>query len=336
MSGLLIQWSRILVCMLFLQGLFARQGCSDDLIQGGVTFDHTAGRFGDCLLHYLRAKWFAYHYQMPLLYQANEDFPYFRELVLDDEEIHLGPLHPKTKIVDIHYNCPEPKERLRHLYRIPYFPETYWELNVQGRPWFSFQVDWKDPEFQKIARKMIAPKQKLQLIEPPVRTINIALHIREGGGVDAPEVRFANPIKLPPMSYYQEAFEKVLRIFKGKPLSCYIFTDAQEPEKIVREIQESISPQESIDFHYRKEGNRHDVNVLEDFFSLFHFDVLIRPGSNFSLVPQLIHEYAVVCSPEDCTVHDTPSGKVATIDRIDVVLNEEELQKALQRVSESL
>jgi hypothetical protein len=298
-----------------------------------VTFEHTAGRFGDCLLHYLRAKWFSYHYQLPLLYQDTENFPYFRELVLYDEEVHLGPIPLNATIVDIHYKCPEPKERFMYLYRIPYFPEIHWDLEVQGRDWFSFKVDWKDSEFRKIARKMIAPNHKLQLIVPNESTVNIAIHVREGGGVDPSWVSLFNPIKIPPLSYYHEALSKVLEFFKGQKICCYLFTDALEPEKIVGKIQEWLDPDEQIDFQYRKEGNRPDANVLEDFFSLFNFDVLIRSGSNFSHVPQLIHSYAVVCSPENCTILDQPLGKVITIDQIDFVVNEDVLDKLIKRVS---
>ncbi len=55
----------------------------------------------------------------------------------------------------------------------------------------------------------------------------------------------------------------------------------------------------NVSLHYRKEENHHTKNVLEDFFSLFHFDVLIRPRSNFSIVPQLLHDYAIVYYPAE-------------------------------------
>lgn len=303
------------------------------LTEGAITFEHSAGRFGDCLLHYLRAKWFAYHYKMPLLYQASEDFPYFSQLVLHDKEQHLEGLSSNIKILDIHYACPEPKERYNHLYKVPYFPETYWELEVQGRPWFSFQVDWKDPEFRKIVKEMIAPKNSIELIKPPANCINIALHIREGGGVDSLEVHFANPIKLPPLSYYQEAISRVLDFFDDQQIYCHVFTDALEPIELIEKIKNGCKLNKNIFFSCRTIGNRHDENVLEDFFSLFNFDILIRPGSNFSLVPELIHDYAMVCSPENCTVYNLPKGKVAIINQIDLKFNEEIFRKMMDRIS---
>jgi hypothetical protein len=57
---------------------------------------------------------------------------------------------------------------------------------------------------------MISPRSsKLKLLNPPKETINIAMHYREGGGVDAECVRLQLPMKLPPLSFYQEALKKV-------------------------------------------------------------------------------------------------------------------------------
>lgn len=87
-----------------------------------------------------------------------------------------------------------------------------------------------------------------------------------------------------------------------------------------------------ISFNYRKTGNRQDANVLEDFFSLFNFDVLIRPESNYSIVPALLHDYMIVCSPVEYVLN----GKVATITRLDVSVNEALYQEFLMNQKSNL
>ncbi len=73
-----------------------------------------------------------------------------------------------------------------------------------------------------------------------------------------------------------------------------------------------------IEFDFRKTGNRHDANVLEDFFSLFLFDILIRPDSNFSLVPSLLHDYAILVTPGHFT---TTSKNTIEVDEFSIVLD---------------
>ena len=60
----------------------------------------------------------------------------------------------------------------------------------------------------------------------------------------------------------------------------------------------------SIIFDCRKENNSPNTNVLEDFFSFFNFDVLIRPDSNFSMIPSLLHDFAMILSPKKITSSD--------------------------------
>ena len=86
-----------------------------------------------------------------------------------------------------------------------------------------------------------------------------------------------------------------------------------------------MPPTAPILFGYRKVGNHHAKNVLEDFFSLFNFDILIRPRSNFSVVPSLLSDYALLCYPVDFT----KEGKGVALTRIKVEKNDILLSKIL-------
>ena len=54
-----------------------------------ITYEFFGGRFGDCLLSYLHAKWLSYKYQLPLLYKP---FKYSSDLCLDAKEQLIHPI----------------------------------------------------------------------------------------------------------------------------------------------------------------------------------------------------------------------------------------------------
>jgi hypothetical protein len=97
-----------------------------------------------------------------------------------------------------------------------------------------------------------------------------------------------------------------------------------DPERIVASLQRSVDP--SVKFAYRSK-NGHDKNVLQDFFSLFNFDILIHPQSNFSLVPSLIHDFAMVYFPVDAAV----DGERVVICQTKLEMNEALMKKLIHR-----
>jgi len=303
-----------ILCLLAITPIFASQSA--------VTYDFSGGRFGDCLLTYLHAKWLSYQYQIPLHYKP---FKYSSDLCLDEKEIRYGttPGYITAELGKRGVNEPNPEKRL--LYICPYFSEDPVDA-MQHPSQYRFAIDKKDKNFQKIARAMIAPKRPLSLTEPPKHTINIAIHIREGGGYDTDHTRTYDPLKLPPHEFYIEGLLKILDHFKDKPIYCYLFTDALQPETLARKFQEAIPFGTPITLDYRKTNNHHAANVLEDFFSLFNFDILIRPFSNYSVVASMIHDYAMVYSP----TNSQRVGTKITITQTNLEIDQELYQELLK------
>ncbi|MDE3045934.1 MAG: hypothetical protein KGJ02_04750 [Verrucomicrobiota bacterium] len=294
-----------------------------------VTYEFSKGRFGDNLLAYLHAKWFAYQRNIPLLYKS---FPLSSQLVMHKMEKPYGAQFQQQAYTR-HYLARGPINpgiRLPILYICPYFPEDPWELDATldmgGNEWYHFDVDWKDPVFRAMAREMIAPAHPLSLVNVPQNTVNIALHVREGGGYDGDDGYLYWPLKIPPLTYYIEALRKTLAFLPpGKEVFCYLFTDAGFPQHIAERIQEAVGS--NLTIRYRRINNHHTRNVLEDFFSLFKFDILIRSQSNYSLVPTLIHDFAIYTAPKDFIIF----ADAVTITKFDFVVNEEALGRALNR-----
>lgn len=289
-----------------------------------VTYDFSGGRFGDNVLTYLHAKWLSYHYKMPLLYKP---FHYSSELVLDEREIlYSGVKGSYRQKVSLSEKIPQPFAS-DFIFTALYFPEIEWELKKEK--YFTFPIDWKDPEFRKIANEMIASKTKRELTSPPQNVLSIAIHMREGGGFDDEEHKIKHPLKTPPVTFYIDSLKKVLALVPGKPLYCHVFTDAVDPKAWIDKIQQALPGDAPITFHYRKDDNRHDSNVLEDFYSLFNFDILIRAESNYSIVPSLIHDYAVVCYPKTYLIQ----GRTVTIEQIQVDIDNTYLKQCQERVA---
>ncbi len=148
-----------------------------------------------------------------------------------------------------------------------------------------------------MALEMIRPKVALKLTIPPEGYISVAIHIREGGDHDNDQTKQNIVMKLPPIDFYIQGLQAVLKLFPGKAIYCYLFTDARSPASLAKKIQSAFPDKTAMVIDYRRSTNGPEHNVLEDFFSLFEFDVLIHPLSNYSLIPALLHDYAATFRP---------------------------------------
>jgi hypothetical protein len=158
---------------------------------------------------------------------------------------------------------------------------------------------------------MIALKNPIRLITPPKHTINIAVHIRDGGRADHPSMKRIAPVKFPPLTFYTEALSKIAPLFPNQRIYCQIFTDAINPKPLITALKQALPPNAIVRF--TPPFNKHSsTNVLRDFFSFFNFDILIRPDSNFSLVPSRLHDFAIVYSPKSAITNQD----IVTIDQI--------------------
>ena len=308
-----------MVRWLFLSCFF----CSSLFSESFITYGFSGGRFGDCLLAYLHAKWLSYQYDMPLLYRP---FPYSSELTLHAKEKRYQPYYLwKYPMLKLGAFRPYPTEG-ECIYECPYFstiPDNEWEDPNAYR----FFIDWKDEKFKKIVREMISPLKAIELTIPPKDCINIALHIREGGGFEKGLFHF--PLKMPPLSFYLEAFSKVLAEFEGFPIYCYLFTDALDPGALAEKLKTVVPKDASVQIDYRKQGNHHAANVLEDFLSFLQFDALIYPQSNYSGVAAGMGDFAITYSP----VGFSREKKKSVITKSHLEKNEAFYQQVIERVA---
>jgi len=311
---------RFLFCSCFVFLLFFLLHKTTLSGQSIITFEHSGGRFGDNLISYLHAKWLSHTTKIPL--QCNyRNFQYASHLNLFQKELDFHhSIHPEKVTLLTPLNLIlNPNESV--CYSVPYFSEFESELPV-GYSERLFFVDWKDPLFRKTALQMISPIVPLKLTLPPKNFVSVALHVRQGGNHDLNYVQFIFPLKLPPLHFYVDALKETALLLNNCPIYCQLFTDSVDPEKIIEVIKSQLPTNLKIVFNYRKEENHDAVNVLDDFFSLFHYDILIRPDSNYSKIPELLHDYMVVVSPKQAIISGEGDNKIIWIDKLDVNVDE--------------
>jgi hypothetical protein len=264
-----------------------------------ITYAFSGGRLGDDLLACLHARWLSYKYDVPFIYAP---FPYSQYLVLHNEELHLANaqyfftkkwmLREEKDIRAISGSA---------LIIVPYFPEAEAELKSHPGWWpYQFTVDWTDPKFKQMIRKLIAPRFPITTLEMPKEPCHtVAVHVRKGGDFDPAHAAFDLPLKLPPDSFYIAAIRKMSELCFHREMYVYIFTDDLNPPKIMRKYQGALIDLPNIHLDCRKETNGPGANVLEDFFSIQKFDCLIRPESNYTIIAEKLKDFKIVICPKD-------------------------------------
>lgn len=264
--------------------------------KSAITYQLNGCRLGDNLLNYCHAKWLSYHHQLPLLYVP---FEYSEKLYIDKLEPlkydHYQSYYQKTITIFL-ANDPriiEPDKNI--LYKIGYFPE--W--GIAPNTYFTyFAVDWNDPIFKQEIQKTIRPTENLITVQPPKNMLSIAVHIRTGGGFDRNWWMPNSPEKFLTDTFYAQGIRQIIASFPQQPVYIYIFTDHEHPEAVVSKFREYLKDIPLITWDYRKQDNHHEKNVLEDLFSIIHFDCLVRSESNYAFIASKIGNFKMEITPK--------------------------------------
>lgn len=280
------------------------------------------GRLGDMLLMYTKAKWVSYHYQLPLLYKP---FEYSDQLEMHYRQPHFDDIkNSYLQEVICRNKALLAQLKDNSIYTIHYyFTLPNWgdyQEKYDGQEIMTWQEVYNDNDFLHELRKDITPHEDLILTELPGDKISVAVHIRMGKGFDAPllsrqlydvnhlvtddkmpkKKNFADrawPLKFPPTQYYIDQIKALSTLLNDAELYVYIFTDSPEPVRLMLNIERLVN-KSNITFDCRRENNIHNHNVLEDMFSMARFDCLIRSGSNYPQVSQLIGDHKIVIYPK--------------------------------------
>lgn len=282
------------MAILFLLLFFPTVLCSS-----AITYDLNGGRFGDCLSTYCKAKWFSFKYKLPLYYKP---FEYSDQLVLSKEETEYDKtlLNNFEKIVKVKSE----EDILAYKDKNVLFVTNFYTKTPD-----LYDYQFVDPRFGTILKSMVQPLIHFARIEKQQGYATVALHVRKGGGYDKPLSTDASngswnnssdqiwPTKFPHDHYYLEQLQALRKLIANNLiLKIYLFTDDPNPEKIA-EYYSNYLKDSSIQFVFRKDGNSHNSNVLEDFFSMAQCDYLIRSSSLYSKAVQMIGNHKIILYP---------------------------------------
>ena len=184
------------------------------------------------------------------------------------------------------------------LITVPYYPEDPSEyINKYSFPPYTC-VNWDDQGFIRELRTLLQPLESMPEVQLPKDRVTVAMHVRTGKGRDQKlweYFTYSHPMKGPPASYFNDALSILLKMY-DVPLYVYIFTDDPDPLELQNLFSQTFANQDIV-FDCRQTENRHDRNVLEDFFAMGKFDCLIRTYSNYSFMASKIFPFKVVISP---------------------------------------
>lgn len=274
--------------------------------QSFVTTEQYSGRFGDQLLLYCFGKFAAKHLNLPFLFRP---FPNSDLLALYDCENHYTGMHINRRILRYNKGDKVAVEQ-NTLYEVPFWAPSNFLEEVA-----------KDKDLTNHLCHMIRPRYAIKEFALPTDRASVAVHVRKGGGFDRPLLSrqqyskeqlaqakqngrrnagnyqdILNAPKFPPDQFYIDQIVHLSQLLKDQPLYVFIFTDDQNPLKIMQEYEKVIN-KSNISFDCRHEKNHYSMNIVEDMIYMSRFDYLIRPESAFSIISQIIGKHKMIIHP---------------------------------------
>lgn len=273
-----------------------------------ITYQKWGGRFGDNVYNYAKSRLLAWENGTDFLYQpflfSNQLKMHILEKPLNSSEISF-----KRKTSRLHDRISHPLKKDKSII----YETTFGLVKPE---WYDFETFLlachKNPKFYAELKKMLEPIEPLSLPKLPENMINVAVHVRKGGGFDSPllsgsnlkepadRYTFAdvkNPFKFPPEEFYLSQLKHISELANNAPMYVYIFTDEKYPEKIAQRFAELIQ-KPNIQFDHREVRNHMNDGILFDLYHMAQFDYLIRPQSSFSHIAQLVGNHKLVIFPK--------------------------------------
>lgn len=292
------------------------------------------GRLGDKLLMYVKARWVAYKKNMPFYYKP---FKYSDQLLFSEVETawhenyaaHFDIIENEYKENEDRKKCCVDFNTAIAFTSTLHVIDYYWQPHFWGNDQKLYDSQdvsqWKelydDEAFRTILRETIRPRFHINTIALPNDKITVALHVRKGRGFDGELLslqlygdnsiqttchckthhsRFVDVgymLKFPPDQFYVDQIRYLSGKYNDAPLYIHLFTDDPDPQSLLERYAQAVG-KSNISYGCREQGNHHDMNILDDLFNMTRFDCLIRSGSNFPQVAQLIGNFKIVLYPK--------------------------------------
>lgn len=287
--------------------------------KSAITFRHNGGRLGDVLLDFTKNFYIAHKHQLTLY--LDDNLPYVQDFMLDFEIPRLSQSTDQFYFKNhIQSDALIEPHRDHTLYNGACYIAIDGISDLDLFHSHMFQCSIEQPEFGNKIRQLLTPKADFSF-EFPQNMISVAMHIRKGGGFDHPlaselyrpkeinnnatrtsKYQFVDrdqPFKFPPEQFYVDQLIFLHALLDQQSLYVFLFTDDKEPQKIIDRILEKLIQHNitNITFDYRKTENAHNLNIIEDISFMSKFEYMIKSGSHFPWIAQMIGNHNAIISP---------------------------------------
>jgi len=295
-----------------------------------ITYELNGGRLGDNISTWSKAEYLSYHYSIPLL---SVPFPYSDCFAFDTLETALTPALKSTFKHIIYIVNGNEIENYRDENDVLFISTFYTKTPS------LYEVKCRDKEFNAFINAHLKPLMEVPIIEQS-SAFTVALHVRTGGGIDAPlyseqwydhapilysvniEDKITNtkemhadqqwPTKFPPLQYYLDQIKKLRTLVSDKPLLIYLFTDDPDPQSLVSSFNKRLND-DTISFIYQ---TTHHDQTVEDLIMMSQCQCLIRSSSLYAQAAQLMGNHQIIFYP----LHSYWQGKKLIIDKVKIVM----------------
>lgn len=124
------------------------------------------------------------------------------------------------------------------------------------------------------------------------------------------------PDRFPPEQFYVDQIKKLSEFLNNQNIYVYIFTDDANHKALTKRIKQMVN-KKNITFSCKNSHNAHNVDVLEDMTNMAQFDCLIRPGSHYSYMAQLMGNHNIVVYP---LKEKWITSKTLLVDRVGITI----------------
>ena len=286
-----------------------------------ISYEYCPGRFGDKILGYSHARYLSYTTGLPFL---SRPFPNSEHLGIEYKSASFAEkakqysqvfhIRSADTLTEFFRRVQDPNTPPT-LFMVDYFPADISEWDWPYTWWTSaLVIPWHEKGFANYLRKSLEPKIPVPDFTMKGR-LNVADHIRHLSGPDTDETsRKSFPLKVPSLDYHERQIRRVYEWNGQRPMHVFIFSDTKTPLEFLEQIK-SRFPTEDILFNIQVLEHP-DVNyVVQDFFAMQKFDVLITTQSNLSMMASRLADFDMIISP----VHAIGEYPNSQIDRIQLI-----------------
>lgn len=317
-----------------------------------ITYKLNGGRLGDCIYSFSLARWLAYKYNTQFYYIPFGNIDLFS---IESHEKILAPNIKKKfkKIITVKSedelssylkSQKEPTLFLIYFHAKFIVPEDISStdplaIRKVGTNWIYLLMK-QNKNFEKTIKRDLHIRKNPKPLILPNNMITVAVHIRKGGGFDAPlgSAQYVSkhkhfkipsdrvhPLKFPPEQYYVDQIINISDMFNNFPIFICIFTDDQDPDGLTKRLKQKID-RPNIEFACAQTGhNIFTENILDDVYQMSRFDCLIKSSSHFAWISQLIGDHKIIIYPQLATWDST--NNIIKIIKTGIFFNESDNRK---------